>query len=56
MPLSLHAPPKTILVVEDMTPFLRLAQTILEDAGFRVLTASGASSPGLKCVFEFASV
>jgi two-component system cell cycle sensor histidine kinase/response regulator CckA len=26
-----------------MPPFLRLVQTILEDAGFRVLTASGAS-------------
>jgi two-component system cell cycle sensor histidine kinase/response regulator CckA len=42
MPLPLHAPPKTILVVEDMAPFLRLVETILEMAGFTVLTAPGA--------------
>ncbi len=42
MPLPLRTPPKTILVVEDTAPFLRLVQTILEDAGFRVLTAPDA--------------
>src|SRR5579872_6875751 len=38
----LPAIPKTILVVEDNAPLLGLVQTILEEAGFRVLTAATA--------------
>jgi len=42
MTSPLRTPPRTILVVEDTAPFRRLVQTILESAGFRVLTAPGA--------------
>src|SRR5689334_6070253 len=41
--LPAKAPMKTILLVEDTVPLLRAVQTILEEAGFTVLAAAGAT-------------